>query len=344
MTEAAFVCAVKPKNDFFVMSLSRYTFALVLLLFTAGPLFSWGRAENNAARHGGGLLELAETSGLEGDPPGPAPEQAGDDRARRVMSALADAYPDRIGKAELRDGDWAVPVMGEWFYYAQGRLLPEGLKDKALEYDPQPFYSYVPELPPWREPEPSETEWLRNFAQRRRENPPKRSQHFYDALWQARSREEAYERVKTIRFFNHTVLVHYAIMEELAMVETRLRREAQRDSRIREWINSIETLSGWNWRSIADTQTRSFHAYGTAVDILSASSGRLETYWLWTSRNNPQWWAVPYAKRLHPPDNVIKAFEAYGFIWGGKWLFYDTMHFEYRPEILLLNDLPLTYY
>ncbi|MDR2740958.1 MAG: M15 family metallopeptidase [Treponema sp.] len=276
--------------------------------------------------------------------PGVAPEQSRDDRASQVMKALAAAYPDRIGRAELRDGDWAVPVMGQWFYYAQGRILPEELRDKALEYDPQPFYNYAPELPPWREPEPSETERLRNFAQRRRENPPKRSQHFYDALWQAHSREEAYERVKTIRLFSHNVLVHYAIMEELALVETRIQRDAQTDPQVRDWINSIETLSGWNWRSIADTQSRSFHAYGTAVDILPASSRGRETYWLWTSRNNPQWWTVPYTKRLHPPGKVIKAFEAYGFIWGGKWLFYDTMHFEYRPEILLLNDLPLYHY
>jgi hypothetical protein len=38
-------------------------------------------------------------------------------------------------------------------------------------------------------------------------------------------------------------------------------------------------------------------------------------------------------------EQVMKAFEAYGFIWGGKWMFYDTMHFEYRPEILLLSNM-----
>ena len=30
----------------------------------------------------------------------------------------------------------------------------------------------------------------------------------------------------------------------------------------------------------------------------------------------------------------VDAFEAEGFIWGGRWLHYDTMHFEYRPELL----------
>jgi len=27
-------------------------------------------------------------------------------------------------------------------------------------------------------------------------------------------------------------------------------------------------------------------------------------------------------------------FERHGFIWGGRWWHYDTMHFEYRPELL----------
>jgi hypothetical protein len=27
-------------------------------------------------------------------------------------------------------------------------------------------------------------------------------------------------------------------------------------------------------------------------------------------------------------------FEQHGFIWGGRWAHYDTMHFEYRPELL----------
>jgi hypothetical protein len=30
----------------------------------------------------------------------------------------------------------------------------------------------------------------------------------------------------------------------------------------------------------------------------------------------------------------VDIFERHGFIWGGKWAHYDTMHFEYRPELL----------
>ena len=38
---------------------------------------------------------------------------------------------------------------------------------------------------------------------------------------------------------------------------------------------------------------------------------------------------------------VIKTFESFGFIWGGKWGNFDTMHFEYRPEIFVLSSIPM---
>ena len=31
---------------------------------------------------------------------------------------------------------------------------------------------------------------------------------------------------------------------------------------------------------------------------------------------------------------IVRIFEKHGFIWGGRWYHYDTMHFEYRPELL----------
>ena len=34
------------------------------------------------------------------------------------------------------------------------------------------------------------------------------------------------------------------------------------------------------------------------------------------------------------PRTVLKVLEQEGFVWGGRWFHYDTMHFEYRPELL----------
>jgi hypothetical protein len=328
-----------------------------LLILVTEHVFCRGKSQNKDSPRNAGR-EKAEYSltgreqgssvpGLEKNEneapiPAAALEKTAPNRAEQVMKALAKAYPDRLGPAEFRDGDWAVPIRGDWYYYADGKLLPGELREKAQDYDGQPFYNYPAELPAWKAPEPEEEERFRGMAERRRRNPSKRSQHFFDALWRAHNKEEAWDRIKSIRFLGHTVMIHYAILEELALTEERILSESKTNSRIRAWIAGLSTLDGWNWRNIADTQSRSFHAYGAALDILPKNYGRSNTYWLWTAQWTPEWWTVPYEKRLHPPDEVVKAFEAYGFIWGGKWLFYDTMHFEFRPEILILNGIPPT--
>jgi hypothetical protein len=320
----------------------RLLFSLVLPLFVA-CLHGGGNREYTFA---GGFDETAEALGAEKTTAVPAgispPPQQAPGPGELIMKALAQAYPDRIGPAEFRDGDWAVPVRGTWYYYADGRLLPQELRSSAAEYDPQPFYNYSVELPPWREPTEEESERIRTQAQRRTLHPPKRSQHFFDALWRATNRDESWDRVKSLRFLGRPVYVHYAILEELALVEERILEEAKTNAPLQQWIDNIDVLDGWNWRDIAGTESRSFHSYGAALDLLPSSTGNLATYWLWTARSKSDWWMVSYSQRFHPPEPVIRAFESYGFVWGGKWTNYDTMHFEYRPEIFILNGLPLT--
>ena len=34
--------------------------------------------------------------------------------------------------------------------------------------------------------------------------------------------------------------------------------------------------------------------------------------------------------------DIVRIFEKHGFIWGGRWYHYDTMHFEYRPEMIAI--------
>jgi hypothetical protein len=262
-------------------------------------------------------------------------------RAEQVMKAFASAYPDRVGQAVLRDGDWAVPVYGKWFYYTDGKLLPEELRREAQEYDSQPFYGYPAELPEWKPPDKETADRLKNAAERRSSR-LKRSQHFFDTLWRGNTKEEAYKHVKSIRFLGWQSLVHYSILEELALVEERINEEARTNPEVKQWINRIDDISAWNWRNIADVQGRSFHSYGAALDIVAKPQRGKETYWLWSAQKNIDWWDISYQNRLHPPKAVIKIFESYGFVWGGKWLFFDTMHFEYRPEILILNNIPMS--
>jgi len=260
-------------------------------------------------------------------------------RAETILHALAQAYPDRIGEPEFRDNDWTIEVYGERFYFAESRMLPASLRSRMNEYDPLPFYNYLPELPLWKPLSPEESARIKEQAALRNSRQLKRSQYFYDALWRVHNREEAWEHVKQIRFLGHPVLVHYSILTQVSLVEEQILRSAKTNAAVKQWIDNIKSVDGWSWRNIASTQSRSFHAYGAAIDFLPKSLGGLETYWLWTAQKIPEWWNVPYAKRFHPPSEVIRAFESFGFIWGGKWRYYDTMHFEYRPEILVLSGI-----
>ena len=81
----------------------------------------------------------------------------------------------------------------------------------------------------------------------------------------------------------------------------------------------------YNCRTVADTGEPSMHSWGAAIDINAAHA----EYWLWPRA----------ASANTPPAEIIDVFERHGFIWGGKLSHYDTMHFEYRPE--LVNGPPV---
>lgn len=90
--------------------------------------------------------------------------------------------------------------------------------------------------------------------------------------------------------------------------------------------NALFPSSGtFNYRLISGTGQLSPHSFGIAIDL--ARDHR--DYWQWASREEGQ-------KRLNAyPKEIVEVFEKNNFIWGGKWSHFDTLHFEYRPEIIL---------
>jgi hypothetical protein len=73
-------------------------------------------------------------------------------------------------------------------------------------------------------------------------------------------------------------------------------------------------------RNIAGTDRPSAHSWGISIDLDPAKS----EYWRWQKGG----W------KNSVPQEIVDAFESEGFIWGGRWYHFDTMHFEYRPELL----------
>lgn len=99
-----------------------------------------------------------------------------------------------------------------------------------------------------------------------------------------------------------------------------------------EWEDYLKSSGVFNWRIIKGSTRLSSHSFGTAIDINVAYSN----YWQWDCRCTSEDAILKYKNRI--PQGIVDIFEKYGFIWGGKWYHYDTMHFEYRPELLLRDS------
>jgi len=258
-----------------------------------------------------------------------------------VMKALYGAFNEKIDKVEFRKGDWAVLMKGVWYYYSRGRLLPERELRKAVKYRPYQFYKYPAELPPQTEATPEEIEMYLSWTNPTGANILNRSGYFLGVLWKASTRKETEKQIVDITFFGKTTRVHKGIQQKLAIIEEQIQDAAKTDNTIQAWIDNLDSPGGYYWRAIAKTKSRSYHSYGLAIDLLPKSLDGKQSYWLWASQKRSDWWNVSYNERYHPPETVIKIFESYGFVWGGKWVMFDTMHFEYRPEVFILNGLPL---
>ena len=117
----------------------------------------------------------------------------------------------------------------------------------------------------------------------------------------------------------------------MARVAARLERLMRDDPRTREYV--LPTAGSYFWRKIKGSEKLSPHSFGIAVD-LNVKKG---LYWQWV---RPGMEAVVERVRRDYPQSIVDAFEAEGFIWGGKWTSFDFMHFEYRPELLSPNVRP----
>jgi hypothetical protein len=122
-------------------------------------------------------------------------------------------------------------------------------------------------------------------------------------------------------FIGHPIRFHSRAATALARVAARLAALLRSDPSLARYFR---TLGGtFASRPIAGTQRTSAHAWGIAIDIDTSQSD----YW----RSSLSKGGVVWRNRI--PEAIVDAFESEGFVWGGRWFHYDTMHFEYRPEL-----------
>jgi hypothetical protein len=256
------------------------------------------------------------------------------------LDAYHRAYPDRVGEPMIRNGDWAVQVNGFWFYWANGRLLPAKARRSWERYAPMRLYEYqrgryrVPAVAEDRE------EFLAKLIDRDPGRVPRRHNGFHGLLYGALSNGQAQEIMEYVVLFGRRVKVHPMVVEPLQRVDAEARALARINSEVALFLRRIARIDGQNWRRIAGTRTLSYHSYGVAVDLIPSRYRGRFSYWRWAAQSGVRdWWELRPDQRWLVPEKLVEIFERNGFIWGGRWLMFDAIHFEYRPEILLINEL-----
>ncbi len=257
------------------------------------------------------------------------------------LTAIKNSYPDIASDIffDEKENDWCITIRNVNFYWAHGRLVQKRNLNRWYKW--HPFISYYYETTP---PHPRYyTKELINslkpknlIAARKAAAFPNYS--FYKVVYQGNSRKQIIKQLRAIRFLNKTIWVHKRIVAPLKRVERKIYQASRYDKATRYFLKTKGDCWAFNWRVIADSGKLSNHSWGTAVDILPKHQGRKKIYWYWEAKKNSRWMLIPPNRRWSPPYRVIQAFQSEGFIWGGNWYVWDTMHFEYRPELIYISE------
>lgn len=264
----------------------------------------------------------------------------------KKISILKESYPDVSFTEEIdsKQNDWKITVRvpgrseAKVFYWAGGSMLPlEELSNKEKYWSL--LYSYSSELLDPATFTEEQKKALKEFSSSsNRKNGAGTPMFFFDYLYDSYTQTSLEKQLVTISFLGKNARVHQRMKAPLAQVEKRIQEEAKTNSEVSKFVASIKSNDAYYWRIIAGTTRKSFHSLGIAVDILPVSYSGLEIYWAWAQQKNPEGWMLtPLSKRWMPPAKVIEIFEEEGFIWGGKWVIWDNMHFEYHPELINYN-------
>lgn len=218
--------------------------------------------------------------------------------------ALMEAYPDHIVKIE---GNTVYMLDGSTLTYDDGRTksFAELLDDCDIEdMFFTPYNSSITPPPYLSDPGRSRSEDLFKKMYGSSENDVRKSLVTVDWFGQK------------VRFTNVN-----GAADSLRLVA----KEIAKYPELKKYLTSSGTFY---WRPVRGAKRLSAHSYGIAFDIAVKHSD----YWQWSNKTTDEYAQIAYRNKF--PRKIIEIFERYGFIWGGAWYHYDTMHFEFRPELL----------
>lgn len=238
-----------------------------------------------------------------------AAQPANDDLPPGIRCLLA-AYPEHLCAATATELRWCDGTVMPWDD-GQPRTFDEKLEAADLEdqmsqpYTPGPTYTVpIPE-----------------------DHDPGRIRHepFFRKMYGA-TEADVRAHLAPVRWLPSTV-DKTVLVTSINGVDRHLQAVSDElDKLPRAITDKIAKTSGtFVWRKVRGTDRLSLHSFAIAIDVGVAVSD----FWRW---RKPVDGKYPYRNRI--PLEVVEVFERHGFVWGGKWYHFDTMHFEYRPELL----------
>lgn len=242
---------------------------------------------------------------------GATPLLAQNDQVRLALDKLVVAYPNLLAghDAEVlrwRDGT-AMPVSDD----TDSKTFPELLRHASIIDQFRIPYPRGPlEKPPTVDADPGRFRNTAFFTKMYGDcKKGEVSPHLVSVAWLPK----AWGKSIRVTSLNHVDEHLRAVSAEIDALPDKIKRAA------------YPIAGTYNCRAVADTGQPSPHGYGIAIDLNTAFSD----YWYW----RPHGGRILYRNRM--PQEIVTIFEKHGFIWGGKWYHFDTMHFEFRPELLL---------
>lgn len=269
------------------------------------------------------------------------------------MKMFEKCYPDLVfsHSYEADIDDWKITVTKpvkpgskktktQDFYWADGRMLPkENLGEKDSYWSL--LYQYDRHLKRPEDLTKEEIALMKEYGKTETQmNTAGSPMFFFDFLYDAYSEKIIEPHIIETKFLGCKTKIHERLLKKIQAVEARVNKAAKTDKAVKDFLSTLASTDAYFWRVIANTTRKSFHSYGIAIDCLPKRLYGKQTYWSWAkSKYGDDWMLTPFSDRWMPPPKIVSAFEAEGFVWGGKWDVWDTMHFEYHPELIKFNKI-----